>query len=110
MSIDDDGSSTKSSVHDEFVIVLRGISPSTTIDDVTDFLDRKFSNLFIQIKYFILQSIDSTACQVVDVRFSHDHDNRDRCFVELESESDIRDALKKNLNPINKRPISGKKI
>ncbi|CAF0784291.1 unnamed protein product [Adineta steineri] len=72
----DDRSNSKSSRHHDYLVKLSGIPYSTTKDDIKRFLQ---------------------PCHITTIHLFEDNDNpSNECFVELESEVDVTDALKKS--------------
>ncbi|CAF0817598.1 unnamed protein product [Adineta steineri] len=72
--------------HDhDYLIKLRGIPYSSTKDDIKDFL---------------------SPCRIITIHLSNENDNSSgECLVDLESENDVKDALKKSNEYMGSRYI-----
>ncbi|CAF2747899.1 unnamed protein product [Rotaria sp. Silwood2] len=81
----DDRSNSKSSRHHDYLVKLHGISCSSNKDDIKKFL---------------------YPCRIVAIHlFENNGTSSSDCFVDLESEVDVKDALKKSSQYLDKRCI-----
>jgi len=110
MSRDTDRSSRKSSASHEYLVKLIGLSNSTTKDDIRKFLSRK-SFLLIHFQLNKVNLFVYLACHIVTIHLFNNNNNghsSDQCLVDLESESDVRNALKKNQSTLANRSIESR--
>lgn len=104
MSRERDRNSSRSSRHHDYLIKLRGIPYSSNKDDIKKFLSRKIS--FFNLNKII--SLIYLACRIITIHlFSNNGNSSSECLVDLESETDVKDALKKTNSSMGNRYIEG---